>query len=205
MAVGDIFRVALVGMGAQGQQLVNVLHYRQEDSLIFDEPGEDFVEAWTTAVQTPYLATFAPGCGLYSIEVRGVTDPEYGYDYTVPGSPVGTAGSGDELPPQDAAVITWKTGKVGRANRGRSYMWPAPEASQHRGAWNATYQGYLAAYADAAMLVGSPPVTAGWQLGVLSWYLDGVKRATPKFTPVTSYVVRDQVFTQRRRRAGSGN
>jgi hypothetical protein len=202
--IGDIFRLAAVGEGAQGQQLVNVWHYRQETLTIFDEPGEDLAEAWNADLLTLYLATFSGGAAINTLQVRGVSDPTYGYDFDVAGHPVGTSGSGEELPPQNAAVVTWKTGLIGRSFRGRTYFWPMAEANQQRGSISAGYSAALQAFGDAARVIGDSIDTARWRMVIHSTVHNGVVRPEPVDTPVIQAVVRPLVCIQRRRKAGAG-
>lgn len=204
MSQGDIYRLAVIGEGGSGQELVNVFHYRRESILLVNEDGLDLALAWTGQVLSDFLNTFSPGGAIHQLSIRGVTDPTYGYDYDISGHPVGTGPSGDDLPPQVSAVITWKTGKIGRSYNGRTFCWPAGESGQNRGSISSAYNTYLSDFADIAMNFG-PGITYGeWQMGVLSQYHAGEKRDTPLFTPVTQYIVRPVLCSQRRRRSGVG-
>lgn len=199
MSLGDIFRLALIGEGRQGQQLVNVFHYRC-DSLPLIGNGEGLTAAWIDQCLDLYLATFAPGALLSTLSVRGVTDPTYGYDLDVNGHPAGTQGSGDELPPMNSVVIKWETGLIGRSYRGRTYFWPMSEGSQSNGVITSTYQTAMQDFGNSAinLLNILLPQNGAWRLVVHSPTLN-------VNTPVTRAVVRSQIHLQRRRASGSGS
>lgn len=198
MAIGDIFRFSVVGTGADEQELVNVYHYRQEQALVFDTPGEDLVQAWQLAAETAYSGCFGSDCAIRQYQVRGVTDPTYGFDLVLV-EPVGGGLGGEMWPPQDTSLIKWSTGLIGKSFRGRTYAWPATEGHQENGRISSGLRANLIAFADTAVLIGENPDTATWQMGVLSTYHNKVKRTEPLFTPVINGIVRDFVFTQRRR------
>lgn len=204
MSYGDIFRLAVIGEGGSGQELVNVFHYQQDSLLTVGEAGVDLARGWESAVMPDFLNTFSPGGAIHMLQIRGVTDPTYGYDYDISGHPVGTGPGGDDLPPQVSAVITWKTGLIGRSFNGRTFCWPAGEAGQNRGNISSAYATYLSDFADAAMAFGPGVLYGSWKMGVLSQYHAGEKRETPVFTPITQAVVRTVLCGQRRRRAGVG-
>lgn len=196
MAQNDIFRVALRGLGPQGQVLVNVFHYRQEGDLILDEPGEDFVQAWQDEVQAFFLGCISQACQIDRIEVRGVTNPLYGFDFDY-SPPVLGGQSGDACPPQTACLISWRTGLVGRARRGRTYMWPPSESTQAGGAINATQIANLEGFITAAIALPTTLEHTGWQMMIHSETAAGNN-------PVTQGIVRPIMATQKRRRLGAG-
>lgn len=203
MAIDDIFRFSIVGTGEQEQELVNVLHYKQLDALILDSPGEDLVQAFQTDAEALFSACFGSGCAIRQYEVRGVTDPTYGFDLVL-SSPVAGGLGGESWPPQDTSLIKWSTGLIGRSFRGRSYVWPATEGHQNSGRISSGLRTNLVAYADAAVLIGDGIATSRWVMGVLSTVHNGVPRAEPLFTPVVEGIVRDFVYTQRRRHSQVG-
>lgn len=198
MAVGDFYRLAVEGSGPLAQSLVNVLYYRQDLPTIFDTATEDLCQAFQATAQTAFLAAIASGCGLTRLSARGVTDPTEGFDFSY-SSPIPGGGLvGDSLPPQTAGVVTWVTGKIGRRYRGRTFFWPAIEASQADGVCTPGYIGLLAAAATELMLIGNGTTTAEYTLIVYS-------RTYSIGTPVTGYVVRPRLQSQRRRQLGAGS
>ena len=178
--------------------MVNVFHYKCTSVPLIGD-GEGLVAAWVDQIQDLFLATFAPGAALLRAQVRGITTPTYGYDYEFPGHPAGTQGSGDELPPMNAAVITWGTGLIGRAYRGRTYCWPMSESSQAHGVITGAYESALQDFGNAAIAFSNLllPQNGAWRMVVHST-THGVD------TPVIKATVRTQIHLQRRRALGVG-
>ncbi len=197
MAVNSIYKVAIVGVGGFSQDLVTTLHYRAEDATIFDTQAEDLAQAIVADVVPSFRDTFNSSSGVLTIQVRGVTDPTEGFDYSYPSLQLGSRG-GDPLPPQAAGVITWTTGRVGRRFRGRAFLWAAGEGDQAGGAFTPTYQAIMSAFAEAAQYIGDGIATSHYQQVVYS-------RKFTLATPINGHVVRNTVYTQRRRVSGVGS
>jgi hypothetical protein len=205
MAIGDIFKLSVVGEAGQGQELVCNFHYQQEDALILDTPGEDLVQAWREEVEDLWLATFSSAALLDHYEVRGVTDPTYGFDFSI-GEPRPVGGIGGEaLPAMTSAIVTWRTALIGRSNRGRTYMWQIGESSQSGGRVTNAYIALMDAWASAAQEIDTTLTHAGWNLGVLSRFHNHNKRPEPVFNLVTDHRNNSLLGTQRRRRLGVGS
>jgi hypothetical protein len=204
MAEGDIFRFSVVGTGEQEQELVCVFHYQQAEALILDSPGEDLCQAWQLATEDLFSACFGSACAIRQYQVRGVTDPTYGFDLVLT-EPVAGGLGGEMWPPQDCSVIKWSTGLIGRSFRGRSYIWPATEGHQTSGRISSGLRANLQAFAASAVSMGEIGTTATWNMGVLSRFHNNTQRAEPVFTPVVEGIVRDFVFTQRRRHSLRGS
>lgn len=198
MAVNDVYRLAVIGSGPLGQSLVNVFHYRQNDPLIFDTATEDLCQAFISTAQTAFLAAIAAGCGLVRLSARGITNPLEGFDYSY-SSPIPGGGlAGDSLPPQTAPVITWVTGLIGRRYRGRTFYWPAVEAQQADGVLTPGHIGLLTSAATELMEIGNGVTTSTYTMMVYS-------RTFSISTPVTGFVVRPRLQSQRRRQLGAGS
>lgn len=195
MASGDIYRLAVQGTGPQVQQLVCVFHYA-EPAVVIGNPGFDLVDAWRDTAEADWANSFSSSCSITRYSVRGVTDPTFGYDLDL-STPVPGEQTGDAVPPQDAAVITWTTGLIGRSYRGRSYVWPMHEGSVSAGAINSGYATALGVFATSAMSVASALLSLNWTLQVWSPTLQIA-------TPVVGYVVRPYLRSQRRRQPGVG-
>lgn len=135
-------------------------------------------------------------------DVKPGTRAPYIYSFT----PVaGDAGAVDDLPPQDAMVVTFRTLLKGRAYRGRMYLPGWSEGAQSNGTWGAAYTGYANDFAtELRRLYDGDTVNPNYRLGVISRFLNGVERVTPVITPVVSHTVRSTVYTQRRRTVGHG-
>lgn len=206
MAAGSIYRIAIIGSGGLGQELVNTLYYRAVNDTIFDTQSEDLAQAWAASQTTLFAGTFASSNQLQRLEVRGVTDITEGFDYSYPSPVAGTRTGSDPLPPQSAGIITWTTGLVGRRYRGRSFLWYTVEGDQSQGTWDAGYLGAMAAYADNSLTIGDGITTSFYAQVVHS---APKPAATPPWagadTDVNSYIVRNLVYQQRRRRVGVGS
>lgn len=196
MAVNDIYRMAVEGIGPNGQELVNVFHYRQE-GLGGDDAGEELINAWQEDVQALFLDCFSASVALVNISVRNLTQPTLGTDRPVSPAEPGSI-SGDSLPPTSAAVITWLTGLIGRRHRGRTYIWPAGESSQTGGQISGGYDTTLGLFAAAALSIQEGTLGSIYTMVVHSEVDDGAD------TPVTIYRVNQFLATQRRRRVGVG-
>lgn len=197
MAIGDIFKVSIVARGPQDQELVNTLYYRQEYATVFDTPQEDLAQAFLLedGPIDKYIPCVSNQCSFDKIEVRGVTDPTVGFD--LPIDPPRPGGITEHcLPPGDACVVTFTTGRIGRAYRGRNYLFPAGEGDQASGVFSAGYLSVVGEYADVIQYVGDGVATAEYQQVVHS--------SVAGDTPVTGKVVRTTVYHQRRRTQGVG-
>lgn len=118
---------------------------------------------------------------------------------------VGATGSGEQLPPQSAIVLSWKTALKGRSFRGRTYLPGYGEIDQNAGVLGSSALTAANTIVTQMLAVYGPTGTdANWQFGVISRIAAGVPRITPIFTAVTSGAARSTVFTQRRRTLGVG-
>lgn len=195
MAIGDIFRLSVQGLGPNAQQVVNVFHYVQTDT-VGDDAGERLCQAWVEDVLPQFVDVFVDDCLVQRLEARNVTQPQFGFDFDLASPEPGTL-TGEVLPAQVAAVISWRTGLVGRSRRGRSYLWPANEASQNLGQWVPTYLSAVAAFGNSAMAIQESVSGADYNLVIWSETL------TASFL-VSSFIVDEITGTQRRRRPGAG-
>lgn len=196
MAVNDVFRVSAVGRFGTGQDFVNVWYYRQVAGSLA-APMTDLISAWQDQVQDLYMACMPAANVLDSLEIRGVTNPSLGQDQAI-GAQGGQ--SGDALPPQTASLVSWRTGFVGRRNRGRTYL-PAPvETVQSAGTLSAGMLTAMADFAVAAIALQDPA-----NLGTAWFHLVIYHHDLGTSTDVNSYLVRSELATQRRRRLGSGS
>jgi hypothetical protein len=95
-----------------------------------------------------------------------------------------------------ALCVSMRTGNAGRSNRGRSYLFGFAEGyvdgNNISAGVAATLAGQFADLDDALE-------TAGYSIGVLSYYHLGAVRGTPVFRSYASYSVNTRVDTQRRR------
>lgn len=140
-----------------------------------------------------------------SLSVRDVAPgTAAGYDYAYTAVAGGTT-STDMLPPQAAAVISWRTALAGRSYRGRTYLPGMVESNQAAGLWTATVITGCEAIVTQMLAVFGPSGTdTNWQFCIISRYLNGAKRGTPVGTNVISGLSTTVVYTQRRRTIGRG-
>lgn len=197
MASGSIYKVALLGSDFFGNDLVTTLHYRAEENTIFDTQAQDLAQAVVEDLEEPFLDTFAGGCTLNGITVRGVTDPLEGWDEIFNTPQSGTV-AGDPMPTYVSPRITWLTGVVGRRFRGRQFLWPITDSVFVVNAWTSAFEALLNSYASAANLIGDGIGTAQYQQVVYS-------RTYDIATPVVSHRINPYPGTQRRRSPGVGS
>lgn len=206
MGVGSLYRIAVIGSGGLGQELVCRFHYRQLTPKVTPLDAQDLAEVWAQNMTTAFCGTFAFTNGVSRLEVRGITDPTEGYDYSYGALEPGLRVGSQALPPQSSAVITWTTGLVGRRFRGRNYLWYTVEGDQDQGTYTADYQNAVQTFADSALILEGAPDYASFDLCVYSQpNPDLVPPWGGAITPVTSYIVRNLVNSQRRRKVGVGS
>lgn len=195
MAVGDLYRLSVLYSNPNsGCNAANVLCYRQDDVLVFDEPGPDLVAAFKASAEAGIQSVVSTDWQIVTYRVRGLTDPTYGYDLEQSG--VSGSQSGEPLPPQVAQLISWKTGRVGRHFNGRSYLPSTTEANQTRGNLIPLQLTGLQDLAEDMVVIGDGVTTANWQLGIYS--------TVEGFTPITHGIIRPSLKTMRNRASTTG-
>jgi hypothetical protein len=229
MAVDDVYTVQLIQTYA-GQRIMNSLAFRMKSAtdptpVQFQSLADDwkvlFISQQSSTLS--YVSWLAQQ--VYGGTVSYVADPcnrvggrrlEGSYTGTVVG-----AGTAEGLPPQSAWVTTLKTDFAGRTHRGRHYLSGMEEAKQTNGTIAGAFvTAYQTAW-DAQLLQYGPAGTdPNFQLGIWSmrtatgcvprkeppYGMQNVAPANPvqAFTPVTSFTVRNIVYSQRRRTIGVG-
>lgn len=202
MAIGDVYKLAVVGAFGLGQEFVNTFHYRCEDAGAGDFPS-DLALSWQLTALPNYLDLLMDSSLVVQIEVRQVTgSPLASNDLVI--NETG-ANSGEQLPPQVCPLVSWRTGLIGRRNRGRSYLPAPPENIQDAGALTTGFLESIQTFADSCKLL-----TGG---GFGDWQLVIYGKANPdaeppldeNIVPVTTALVRRDLATQRRRRVGAGS
>lgn len=178
------------GTNSNGKPLNNVFHFSLTVTL-------------TQAVADIYSGIMA---GYYG-NIMGATIDTVQYDDCVvtdlrtDGAPqfVSTSGfplvgldSGDELPEQLAALISWNTAFRGRSGRGRTYFGGFDEADNTAGQVDTGLLASLASFAGD--LMADAPA---W--GIVSRYHGGARRVNGLFQPITGFHIGTIWATQRRR------
>jgi len=116
--------------------------------------------------------------------------------------PASGAVGGAALTNQACFVMSMKTAKRGRSFRGRNYIPSIPPAGLATPtSWSGSeVTAQESAYNDLALAAA----TAGWTPVILSRQENGVRRTTGVAEPITEYIGRTAVGTQRRRIIGHG-
>lgn len=198
MAAGDIWRVAVKGRFGPGQDCVNVFHYKQEGFPIGDLSANNLADSWVANVQTSWLGIMYTDMRLDLLEIRQVFGGIVALDEPI--NEAGTRSGGDQLPPMSCPLISWRTGLIGRANRGRSYLPSCLETDQASGALN---EGAIGDYTDLVPVLMTlyDDIT-----GLVPWFRMVIWHTSDTDSPlVTGGLVRNLIATQKRRRAGSGS
>jgi hypothetical protein len=195
MAQNDVFSLTLVQQGpAFAQEIINVLHYRQT-SVIGSDDGESLANAWLGSAANEWQDVVNVGVVLTSLRVRNITQPLFGVDFAVTPPLTGTR-LGESFPATSAAVLSLRTGLIGRSRRGRMYLAPGSEADQNAGQISGGYATSLALFADAIKVVAD---VDGSSYALVVW-----SELLQVATPVTDILIDQILGTQVRRRPGRG-
>lgn len=204
MPIGDIVQLNLILSNTNNPDIAeNTFHFKRLDDVqSFSDLASEFditcLQSWMNEMN------LVARCSL--IQVRDVVPGTgAGFDFTVSPSKQGSK-TNDVLPPQDAAVITWRTGLAGRSYRGRSYVPYQNEGEQNAGVLAG---GALTSLTTAAQAIltqyGPTGVSTHWRACVLSRRLNGAIRPVPVGTNIVGFVVRSTIRSQRRRQLGRGS
>lgn len=193
MAVGQVYRLAVRSTFNNVDDIINVHHYRQE-LVVIGNPAEDLANQWASDLALLYRGLFGGGVSLTDVSVRPVPPATEFFDLNL-GSQAGLL-AGQTLPLPNAPIITWRTALIGRRNRGRTFFPPPTENEQDGGSISATLISALQDYADGAIQL--------LELGVPQWQMVVHSEVGGTDNPVTSYVVRTLMGSQRRRKQGVG-
>lgn len=204
MAIGDVWRVAFEGHFL-GSQYVNVWHFKTKTA---SPDVEDVIDYVTTNF---YDLTKTQGVSdLWTLEIanaRKLEQPATLFSKAL--SVQGGGTPGQELPPQSAMVITLRSNLAGRRHRGRLYLGGYLESVQAQGVWATSTVNAVQGYVDNLVAaLGNGGSNVDWTWGIWSRRYGGEDpgpyNLTAGWTDIYSAVVRDTVFSQRRRVAGVG-
>lgn len=197
ISVPHTVKIVVQGIGPDGQQLIN-----QFACDVGATPGDIDTSALATAVAAWYASDYATILPVAVIGLQVVAssmEEENGPQST---ESLGLqAGSIFEEPlPPNCTLCLKKAGiTIGRRNRGRTYVWPAPVTAKATsgGLFDPTYVGN-------ALTVFNNLITAINAAG--AGYLFGVASLTAgAFKPVDEYIAVDTAIdSQRRRLVGRG-
>jgi hypothetical protein len=196
----------------EGQQTENVMYFRCHNA------SDDFNTDLLLVVAQCAIAHLLPGLAadtqLESVHGQ-IVGPAIGLedDWTpATGDIVAGAASGDAEPSFVSAVVSLRTTQPGRSGRGRMFIGGIPEVGTSGSLLNIEGITYPAIVAFLACIVAAFPKAelgtgAHFEWGVYSRKLGGVtKPPFPDvgFHAVTSFIVRRELGTQRRRKIGRG-
>lgn len=229
MAIDDVYKVTLSATG-QGSIYQNV--FNLQCKLALDPTNADFA-----LFASDWRAVFQPNVTNQITYTGWAANQQWGPNMTIDqngcrrlngkqfaAAILGQAGqaSGDMLPPQDAAVVTWLTGTAGRRKRGRTYQYGLLELYQADGLWTTTMVGNWTTALNTflAKYHANSGTSTAFRLGVWSERTaSGCVPVTPPnkghinvdnphpelaFTGITALTLRDIVRVQRRRERGVG-
>lgn len=198
MAVGDVYRLAIEGTPNDVDTFANILHYRQTLTQL---PGltsaESLIEAFVADAMPAYQAIMYEGFAFKACRVAQVTGGAEVAEEALTLFGTGAA-SGEFLPYQSAAIISWRTGQAGRSKRGRSYLFTPLEGDQVGGNLSAGYISLMDDIVAAWQSITHPTNLAEFELVVWSATLLSAQ-------VVTAGISRGLIGTQRSRRSGSGS
>jgi len=147
--------------------------------------------AWVNQVSTPYVNCLHSSITLDQMVVTEVSaNTQVTTLINTPGTQTTEMSA-----PQNAAVISWRTMYIGKSARGRTYVFGLPEGAQNAGIITNSQLALLAALASALRVAW--PAAFGGKLVLFH-------RITGGYTDIMSSIVRDVVYTQRRRTLGVG-
>lgn len=177
-----------------------VVHYLQGASDLYNVyyvyvpstgANSTVLARWTANVKADLKA-----CISEAVTIVDVTSTELasGAQETIAVAEVGAV-SGEPTPPQCSQVISFRTTRVGRKYRGRTYIPGISEGSQNGGSLTAGAMTNLTALGSAFV--------SGW-LSSASGYMVVYHRADGTYDRVITAIPRQTVYTQRRRTVGMG-
>lgn len=209
MAVGDHFRLALVGTYA-AQQIVNVFHYRQTTVNVSGNTDvNELASAFSGGTLTDLLAATVNAYTANTIESR--TFPLPGIALMGVDVPVGLTGdlATPGMPPSVAVVLKRLTAFLGRKYRGRIFLVGCPRTAVTGG--TITDAGQLTLYSNFSARLNSAITSGNAGAPTFQPELNVVVPLVPgpgfgyRATDVTNAVVTTILRSQRRREVGVGS
>lgn|SRR5690348_8917302 len=191
--VENVAQVNLV-LSMSGEVAENVFHVHQAGAFAPADLANiaNLFHGWWGNKIGP-LVTAA--CSLVEIRVVDLTTQTSGaYDTGVTGMS-GTA-SGEALPNNVAALISWGTANRGKSFRGRTYIGGLASTDFTQNQLNDAAQSALA---DAGNSLKTSVDDGGYELGIVSYCSNKVWRTAGIFTPVVSLTAEKKLRSQRRR------
>ena len=229
MAAGDVFKVTISATG-QGSIYQNTFHVQTltataPDASTFLSFVNDYIamvrpHTSNTVTWTEWEAVQQWGAGMTVNAGACTRSGGVQFGNALTGS-VG-AKTDDALPPQNSLVFTWLTGFSGRRKRGRTFMFGGVESNQLAGEWLTAYTAVLQTALTAFLNIYKVPGGTSPTLSMGIWSertATGCVQATPPshghvqvdtplpaqaYTAISSGLIRQTVYSQRRRTRGVG-
>jgi len=208
VATGEVWRAATHSLIDDNEQ-VNTFHFKMKSSA---DPVSTIGDYLTTEFVTLYAPLAASPISWDMVQIRRLSVPAIGGDYTT-GYPINGSGPSGMKDLRTAALISLRTGFLGRSYRGRLYL-PAPDDSKlDLGVLTTTMVSDLETIFDDILAgVGEGGSSADLEWGVWSAKLGDIVTGghitgydwSAGFFPINAYMVRNQMATQRRRGLGIG-
>lgn len=181
-----IYEVAVKGhIGTDN--FVNVFHFW---NLGFDPAPVG--SAWVASCETSYLACMDIA---YTLDEVVTTNLATHVQATAVRNQPGTL-LGQALPPQVAALISWRTGYVGRKYRGRTYLPAQSESYNQAGVVDPALLTLMAGFVSDMLNVWGPAASGSFVL---------YHKADDTYNVITAGIPREIYYTQRRRTPGVGS
>lgn len=195
VAAPNIARVALIFNDTEGNEAVNICHFRFDDPPMdnsFIGQLLDVIEAWAAS---DWATVSSQDWSLVRLEGRDLTT-EFG-TYVVRAVSIAGDSLSQALPPQNTIAVSLRSIFSGRSRRGRLYHVGLAEGSNDGGYITPAAVLAITAVYEA---LRADVLVANWTWGVLSYVLDGAPRAVPLFTPYTSVIVTDTIIDSQDKR-----
>jgi hypothetical protein len=231
MAIDDTYRVTITqnvtGQVFQNTYYFNLLSTTPPDAVMFSTVATNLKEAFRTqqsnsVIYRSWRAVQVRGTGVTPVQNECRTTGGLVFEGNFTTSLTGGDVTSDILPHQCSVVTTLNTGNIGRRRRGRVYLGGYAETAQQNGTWSSTLVTALTTSWNSLSAKYFVPsgTDADLRMGVWSTRIATgcVPRREPPyghmqvespnladaFRPLTAYVLRTTVYTQRRRVVGVG-
>jgi hypothetical protein len=181
-----------------GIPVVNVWHVDNGATVTDADLGDvaDAVETWFKTYPLPYMHN------SYTLNQVVATDVSAAGGHQVVNNLTSANVGGNSSDPANAAaavVYSWRSARIGRSFRGRTYIGALPAVSLED-AQNVT-SGIVTAYATHAANLIDAIAALGKTLVILSKYANGVARVVGLMTEIIGVIVDSVVDSQRKRNA----
>ena len=194
LEVGDLLEVTIACQISE-QYTMNVLHFHIDAITGATVTDDHAALAFSTQYHELYKDLLIDEATFWGVRVQVIEPLRYDAQVEDTHRDIGVA-IGEQLPPQVAGVIAFKTGFANRSQQGRMYLPACGEAgNDENGVPSTSYKDALTAIRVA---LGAGCTISG---GGNSAHAEHVvySRLLPAFTPVTEYRVRDYWATLRSR------